>query len=115
MLSFQNAGEDWAKAQLMKNVSAAKAGKNMMSRRPELTIWESMAWTMDSDNWKPKPLFCSTTVSPSVSSTSGESTSAMVGDEEACSKVFTPKAFQFQQKRTAWPCRKVVQSTHSPT
>ena len=113
MLSFQNAGEDWAKAQLMKNVRAAKAGKNMIRRRPELMIWESMAWTMDSDNWNPKPLFSSGTVSPSVTPTSGESASAMSGDAEACSKVFTPKAVQFQQKRTAWPCRKVVQSTHS--
>ena len=38
MLSRQNAGEDCAKAQLMKKVKAANAGRNMIRRKPELTI-----------------------------------------------------------------------------
>jgi len=43
MLSSQNAGEVVENAQLEKYVSVANAGKNMISRKPELTICRSMA------------------------------------------------------------------------
>ena len=43
MFSSQNEGDDWENAQLEKNVMAAKAGRNMISRNPELTICRSMA------------------------------------------------------------------------
>ena len=38
MFSSQNDGDDCEKAQLEKKVMAAKAGRNMIKRNPELTI-----------------------------------------------------------------------------
>ena len=76
-------------AQLAKYVMAANAGKNMINRRPELMIWRSIAWTMASDNRKPKPVDSSLVSLPSGVSVATGASSPMTQEPNFPSKGFT--------------------------
>jgi len=102
MLFSHQAGDDCENAQDAKYVTMAKAGKNMIRRRPELIIWRSMAWTIASGKRKAN---LEEGGSSSVESMGWVSRSwaSMVTHSRLHSKAFTPLLIELHEYiRSPW-------------